>query len=354
MWNNYFEERTQQRPGAAPAPTPATPPPQHCPACGQRLDACVCAMNVKELQDYVAPRHEAVKTPDQHYSESLRADLHTKPPSRAPSPAKSAPRRAPSPASRARFEAASVELNHELRGAAAEIERIRTPPKRPSPQGSVTSEASRQKKTRKPPLPRRLDGRIVGARASPVRRPASPAPVARVPVPRPAAPVPLRPVRTWDHSAWAAAVLVVLITLSLHYAPAYRSVVDQYVGISREGGDASALLYLLPLVLLIVYDAAHNPLHRFFPFPDRWANYVLRVAGGYGIVQVLAQDLGLKTGAFQRDVVQQEGVQFLLLWGGAFAVTGHRSEGLVAALLYFVLKHHVSAGETSSVCFEGV
>ena len=29
-------------------------------------------------------------------------------------------------------------------------------------------------------------------------------------------------------------------------------------------------------------------------------------------------------------------------------------EGLVAALLYFVLKHHVSAGETSAVCFEGV
>ena len=81
---------------------------------------------------------------------------------------------------------------------------------------------------------------------------------------------------------------------------------------------------------------------------------MLRVAGGYGIVQVLAQDLGLKTGAVQRDVVQAEGVQFLLLWGGAFAVTGHRSEGLVAALLYFVLKHHVSAGETSAVCFEGV
>jgi len=300
-------------------------------------------MDVKELQDYVAPRHEAVKTPDQHYSESLRADLHTK----------SAPRRAPSPASRARFEAASVELNSELRGAAEAIERIRTPPKRPSPQGSVTSETSRQKKTRKPPLPRRLDGRIVGARASPVRRP-SPAPVARAPVPRPAAPVPLRPIVRWDHSAWAAAILVVLIALSLHYAPAYRNVVDQYVGISRETGNASSLIYLLPLVLLIAYDAAHNPLHRFFPFPDRWANYVLRVAGGYGIVQVLAQDLGLKTGAFQRDVVQAEGVQFLLLWGGAFAVTGHRSEGLVAALLYFVLKHHVSAGETSAVCFEGV
>ena len=235
MGNNCFEEQRSGSPRAA----PTSPPPQHCPGCGQRLDVCAC---VPSQDSYAAPRHEAVKTPDQHYSESLRADLHTK------------PRRAPSPASRARFEAASVELNSELQNAAAAIERIRTPPKRPSPVGSVTSETSRQKKTRKPPLPRRLDGRIVGARASPVRRPASPAPVARVPVPRPAAPVPLRPVRTWDHSAWAAAVLVVLITLSLHYAPAYRSAVDQYMGISREGGSASSLIYLLPLVLLIVYD----------------------------------------------------------------------------------------------------
>ena len=117
MWNKYFEE---QKSGS-----PTSPPPQHCPGCGQRLDVCVCAPS---QDSYAAPRHEAVKTPDQHYSESLRADLHTK------------PRRAPSPASRARFEAASVELNSELRGAAEAIERIRTPPKRPSPQGSVTSE----------------------------------------------------------------------------------------------------------------------------------------------------------------------------------------------------------------------
>jgi hypothetical protein len=43
-----------------------------------------------------------------------------------------------------------------------------------------------------------------------------------------------------------------------------------------------------------------------------------------------------------------------LLWGGAFSITGYRSEGLVSALLYFVLRQHVSAGETSAVCFEGV
>ena len=176
-------------------------------------------------------------------------------------------------------------------------------------------------------------------------RPPSPRPVAVAPA---AAPVPVAPAISWTHEACAAATLVVLMTLSLHYAPAYRAMVDICLGNSPH-----TLFYLAPLVLLIVYDVAHNPLHRFFPFGP-WANYVLRVAGGYGIAQVLAQDLGIKTGALQRDLIQQEWVQFILLWGGAFSITGYRSEGLVSALLYFVLKHHVSAGETSGVCFEDV
>ena len=40
--------------------------------------------------------------------------------------------------------------------------------------------------------------------------------------------------------------------------------------------------------------------------------------------------------------------------GGAFALTTFRSEGMVAALLYFVLKYNVSGGITSQVCFEDV
>ena len=173
------------------------------------------------------------------------------------------------------------------------------------------------------------------------RPPSSPRPVAVAPA--------TSPTISWSHEACAAASLVVLITLSLHYAPAYRSIVDKCLGHSPH-----TVFYLAPLVLLVVYDVVDNPLHRFFPFPDLWANYVLRVAGGYGIAQVLAQDLGIRTGALQRDLIQQGWVQFLLLWGGAFSITGYRSEGLVSALLYFVLRQHVSAGETSGVCFEDV
>ena len=83
-------------------------------------------------------------------------------------------------------------------------------------------------------------------------------------------------------------------------------------------------------------------------------NYLLRVAGGYGIVQVLAQDLGIRTGINQRNIVQHPVFQFLMLWGGAYALTGRRSEGMVSALLYFTLKLNVSGDVTSGVCFEDV
>ena len=47
-------------------------------------------------------------------------------------------------------------------------------------------------------------------------------------------------------------------------------------------------------------------------------------------------------------------VQFILLWGGAYALTSYRSEGMVSALLYFVLKFNVSGGHVSNICFEDV
>jgi hypothetical protein len=289
------------------------------------------------------PRTEVVKTPEKHYAESLRAAVHATTPPKARTPA---PRR---PLSR--------ELSRELRGASAETERIRTPPKSP---GSVSSDTARALRPRRPPVPRQRPRRptqplnaavsaVSAVNAFAKGLPAAPLPPSPRPAPPPAPPRPAPP----DRTARVAALLVALIAASLHYAPAYRATVDRYLGITRERG-VSALLYLVPLGLLMGYDAAHNPLHRFFPFPDRWANYVLRVAGGYGIVQVLAQDLGLKTGALQRDLIENGLVQLMMLWGGAFAVTGRRSEGLVSALLYFVLKHHVSAGETSRVCFEDV
>lgn len=83
-------------------------------------------------------------------------------------------------------------------------------------------------------------------------------------------------------------------------------------------------------------------------------NYVLKILGAYGIIQVLAQDLGIKTGTAQRDLVQLPFVQWLMLFAAGYVMSEDRSASLIAATMYYVLKYDLSDGETSAVCFEEV
>ena len=80
------------------------------------------------------------------------------------------------------------------------------------------------------------------------------------------------------------------------------------------------------------------------------------VLAAYGIIQVLAQDLGIKTGKKQRDLVQKMPFQILFLFAGAYTIVGsdHVGEALIATALYYLLKFVYSNGETSAVCFEDV
>lgn len=78
----------------------------------------------------------------------------------------------------------------------------------------------------------------------------------------------------------------------------------------------------------------------------------LMVLAAYGIVQILAQDLGVKTGKKQRDLVQSEPVLFLILFAGAFAVTEDLQLAFGATALYYFLKYFYSKGITADVCFE--
>ena len=81
---------------------------------------------------------------------------------------------------------------------------------------------------------------------------------------------------------------------------------------------------------------------------------VLMIIGAYGIVQVLAQDLGIKTGKKQRDLIQLMPVQIIVLYAGAFTVTDNHSNAAIAIGLYYLLKYGYSLGKTSDVCFESV
>jgi|TARA_Y200000002_G_scaffold381302_1_gene394973 hypothetical protein len=81
---------------------------------------------------------------------------------------------------------------------------------------------------------------------------------------------------------------------------------------------------------------------------------ILKIGAAYGILQVLAQDLGIKTGKKQRDIVQSIPIQIFLMYSGGYAVTGDHKTALIATVLYYILKYIVSNGETSGVCFEDV
>ena len=85
------------------------------------------------------------------------------------------------------------------------------------------------------------------------------------------------------------------------------------------------------------------------------SNNVLNIIGAYGIVQVLAQDLGIKTGEKQRDLIQNKYVQMIMLYAGAYLVTSnHRGCIYYTTFIYYFLKYGYSNNITSPVCFEDV
>jgi len=81
-------------------------------------------------------------------------------------------------------------------------------------------------------------------------------------------------------------------------------------------------------------------------------NSLLKLMGGYCLIQVAAQDVGLKTGEIQGEIVKLLALQLFMYIGVAYALTQDRSMAIIAALLYFQMKFFVSEGITKDVCFE--
>jgi len=87
---------------------------------------------------------------------------------------------------------------------------------------------------------------------------------------------------------------------------------------------------------------------------DFKANEILLIIGAYGIIQVLAQDLGIKTGKKQRDLMHTMPIQIVILFSGAYTIVNSYRDAAIATILYYFLKYIYSSGETSAVCFEDV
>tara|TARA_A100001015_G_C14994784_1_gene715697 strand:- start:1433 stop:2050 length:618 start_codon:yes stop_codon:yes gene_type:complete len=122
---------------------------------------------------------------------------------------------------------------------------------------------------------------------------------------------------------------------------------------------AKLFIILIPLFFMAYYDVIYSSfsMHNLGVtkfISEDVLNSFFRVFGSYGIIQVLAQDVGIKTGKNQRNLIQKPMFQLLLYVCTAYAITDNRSEAIQGAVLYFILKGVYSKGITSNVCFEDV
>jgi len=117
-------------------------------------------------------------------------------------------------------------------------------------------------------------------------------------------------------------------------------------------------LISLPLLVIIYRDMAYGSFgFNKLGIPKSWnknIDYALKTLGAYGMIQVLAQDTGLKTGVFQRNTVQQALLFAPIALGSGFGITGNKSMALISVLFYYHFKYAISDNVTSSVCFEDV
>jgi len=119
------------------------------------------------------------------------------------------------------------------------------------------------------------------------------------------------------------------------------------------------IILCIPIIIIIYLDVVHKSFSMYNLgitnyISNDTLNYFLRILGAYGIIQVLAQDFGLRTGKNQTEITKIPIIQFFIYFGTAYAITKNRSEAMIGALLYFHCKQLISNKKTLQVCFEDV
>lgn len=149
-------------------------------------------------------------------------------------------------------------------------------------------------------------------------------------------------------------LLLAVYTIMLYYSTELNEYFDE-----KYGDRIKYAIFAIPLLVIFVLDMLYhsfslNNLRLTQFIPNSYLNYILRILGIYGVIQVLSQDFGIKTGLLQNQFTKIPVIHFLCMFGGGFALTGQRSESFLGALLYFFLRRLVSNNKTTQACFEEV
>ena len=134
------------------------------------------------------------------------------------------------------------------------------------------------------------------------------------------------------------------------------SKLDKYIKNETLKTIIISTIAIVPTIIIMYYDLRYssfslNNLKVTKIISDKMVNNILRLMGAYVIIQVAAQDLGVRTGNIQSDFTKLSVMQYFLYVGGAYALTQDRSLAIIAGLLYFQLKYFGST-KIKDVCFD--
>jgi len=171
----------------------------------------------------------------------------------------------------------------------------------------------------------------------------------------------LNPYIGWVPFPYFQHVLIVLLLLSYSNYKKVNETLDKNVydkiKNKRLKDFTEILIPLLPIIIIFYLDITYSSFSMISLgvtnyISNKTLNSFLKVIGGYCLIQVAAQDIGMKTGTIQSDFVKQPALQFLMYVGVAYALTQDRSMAIIATLLYFQMKFFISRGVTKDVCFD--
>ena len=150
-------------------------------------------------------------------------------------------------------------------------------------------------------------------------------------------------------------ILIVLLLFSYSYYKKINNTLDKYIynniKYKRLKDFIKLCISLIPIFIILYLDLNYNSFSMQSVgitkyISDEMVNVCFNLMGGYCLVQVAAQDIGINTGIIQSEFVQNPILQFCLYTGVANMATQNRSLAIVASLIYFQLKYFVSDGIT--------
>ena len=171
----------------------------------------------------------------------------------------------------------------------------------------------------------------------------------------------LNPYIGWVPFPYFQHVLIILLLISYSNYKKINETLDKnvYDKIKNERlkNFIEIFIPLIPIIVIFYLDITYSSFSMISLgvtnyISNKTLNSFLKVIGGYCLIQVAAQDIGIKTGTIQSDFAKQPILQFLMYVGVAYALTQDRSMAIIACLLYFQMKFFISRGITKDVCFD--